>query len=170
MSRKRGRNNVGPNGPQRARKVSGNLIRSSGTWAGRRIATGSPTRNLPRAVSRPMSDKRASSRRVPFRSHFTIRNWFFVRERCWLVPSCRCKWRPEENRGGTIEGRPRGAPSPVGLGLSVSSPKTLDDEDLGAGGGSRSGADDFPAHRRDQMPSRAQRQLTETTVSLHPAI
>jgi hypothetical protein len=30
--------------------VSGNLIRSSGTWAGRRIATGSPTKNLPRAV------------------------------------------------------------------------------------------------------------------------
>src|SRR5206468_8280250 len=33
--------------------VGGNPIRSSGTWAGRRIATGSPTKNLPRAVLRP---------------------------------------------------------------------------------------------------------------------
>jgi hypothetical protein len=35
--------------------VNGNFIRSSGTLAGRRIATGSPTKNLPRAVLRPTS-------------------------------------------------------------------------------------------------------------------
>jgi hypothetical protein len=35
--------------------VSGNPIRSSGTRAGRRIATGSPTKNVPRAVVRPAS-------------------------------------------------------------------------------------------------------------------
>jgi hypothetical protein len=32
--------------------VNGNFIRSNGTLAGRRIATGSPTKNLPRAVLR----------------------------------------------------------------------------------------------------------------------
>src|SRR5215471_16110641 len=85
--------------------VSGNLIRSSGTWAGRRIATGSPTRNLPRAVRVLCSIKRPSGRRVPFPQSSTIRNcvFWFARNGLGLFQVITVSGTLQKS-GGTIEG------------------------------------------------------------------
>src|SRR6266511_2849708 len=103
--------------------------------AGRRIATGSPTTNLPRAVSRlsggfvqsgapiiflqgvaadyfPPRRRRRSGLKAEREWRGSIAREFhnselvfwFGRERSWLVPGYRCKWRPSDNLGGTIEG------------------------------------------------------------------